>query len=288
MPEPIIDVGQEDFQAQVLDASFDLPVVVDFWAPWCGPCRVLGPILEKLAGEFAGRVRVVKVNTDQNPDVATAFGVRGIPNVKAFLHGRLVDEFSGALPEGHVRRFLEGLIPSPAEALCGQAQAAREAGEDELARVLLEKAIEADPSYTPARLDLAEWHIDMGNPETAGKLLEDLTPEFPADQDKLQALRARLNLANAAGGADLAALGARVAADPADLAARLALAQALALREDYRPAFEQLLEIVRRDRSFQEDAGRKTMVSLFQMLAGRPDAQEIVREYRAALARTLH
>ncbi|HYA76926.1 MAG TPA: tetratricopeptide repeat protein [Burkholderiaceae bacterium] len=288
MSEYSIDVSQEDFSTQVLEASRTMPVVVDFWAPWCGPCKALGPILDRVVADFGGKLRLAKINTDENQELAAHYGVRGIPSVKAFIDGQLVDEFSGALSEPQVRRFLEGLLPSPAQPILLEAQAARQRGNVAQARTLLQRALELDPSHPQAQLDLADVEIESGNVEPASQLLAAFEPEDSSQRERFDALKARLKLAEAARGADALALAARVSADPTDLGARLALAQTLALREEYRGAFEQLLEIVQRDRSFRDDVGRKTMLTFFQILSTRPEAQDLVREYRTALARTLH
>jgi len=283
-----VDVSQEEFQKEVLDASRRVPVVVDFWAPWCGPCKALGPILEKLAADFGGKLRLAKVNTDENQELAARYGVRGIPNVKAFVDGRVVDEFAGVLSESEVRQFLTGVIPSPAALFLTQARVALAQGRLVQAQGLLTRAIEIDPSNAEARIDLAELEIESKRLEQAGLLLEGLEVEHPSQRGRLDSVQAKLQLAVAAAGADVANLTARVADEPSDLDARLQLAQVLALREDYRGAFEQLLEIVKKDRCFRDDVGRRTMLTLFQVLGSRPEAQELVREYRRALAQSLH
>lgn len=280
------DVSVADFPQKVLDASRQVPVLVDFWAEWCQPCRILKPILEKLAVEYGGRFILAKVNSDQNQELAQRYGVRGIPAVKAFLGGELVDEFTGALPEGQVRDFIDRLIPSPAEPLRMQALEAHERGEVEAARKLMAQAINTDPRNDTSYLDYVELSLEAGAFDEAKEVL-DAVRERCRDTERVAALDAQLKLA-AGGGADTAALAARVAADANDLDARLQLANAQALARDYRAAFGQLLEIVRRDRKWNDEAGRKTMLTLFTMLAPQPQYDDLVREFRVALSRTLN
>ena len=280
-----VDVTVKDFQTQVIDASKKAPVLVDFWAPWCGPCRALGPVLEKLAAEYGGRFILAKVNSDENQSLARQYGVRGIPNVKAFANGELADEFTGALPETQVREFIDRLLPSPAEPLRQQALAAKARGETDATRKLLLQAITLDPRHEAARLDLVDLMIDAKDIEEARRLLDEIA-DRARDAVRVDALRARLQLvANSGSGADRASLERKIAAEPADLEARFELANLLALHQDYGPAMEQLLEIVRRERGFRDDAARKTLINLFNLL-GSDNA--LVREYRSRLAAALN
>ena len=279
-----VDVSNRNFEQDVITASHSVPVVVDFWAPWCGPCRALTPVLEKLAGEYEGRFILAKVNSDENQELAMRYGVRGIPNVKAFVDGQLADEFTGALPESAVREFIESLLPSPAEPLRQEALAANARGDAARAEELLRRAIQLDPRNEAARLDLIELLTAIDNFTEAQRLLDDIA-EPARDSVRVEALRARLILAGSRGSADKATLEARIATDADDLEARLELANLLALQADYRPAMTQLLEIVRRDRGFRDDAGRKTLVALFNLLG--PD-HELVREFRRELAALLN
>jgi putative thioredoxin len=280
------DVTVADFSQKVLDASSRVPVIVDFWAEWCQPCRILKPILEKLANEYGGRFILAKIDSDQNQELAQRYGVRGIPAVKAFVGGQMVDEFSGALPEAQVREFIDRLIPSPAEPLRAQAAAAHEGGDIEGARKLMAEAINLDPRNDASYLDYIELSLEAGAMDEAKEVL-DAVRERCRDQARVDALDARLKLASG-GGADTAALAARIAENANDLDARLQLANALALAGDYRAAFTQLLEIVRRDRKWNDEAGRKTMLTLFTMLGGKPQFDDLLREFRVALSRTLN
>jgi putative thioredoxin len=248
----------------------------------------LKPVLEKLAAEYGGRFVLAKLNSDQNPEIAARCGVRGIPDVKAFVAGKLVDEFTGALPEAQVRAFIDRLLPSPAEPLRSAAQEARARGDNEVAASLLADAHELDPASEAVQLDRAELHHrherrrrGAGPARCAG------APGARHGPPCRAAGPAEIDVA-AGGGADPALLAARIDANPDDLAARLQLAHALALAQDYRASLEQLLEIVRRDRKWQEEAARKTMLDLFALLGGNAQFDDLVREFRIRLSRTLN
>ncbi|MEW6120702.1 MAG: co-chaperone YbbN [Pseudomonadota bacterium] len=280
MSQHALDVGLADFNQNVLEESRSRPVVVDFWAPWCGPCKSLKPVLEKLAAEYGGKFLLAKINSDENQELAARYAVRGIPSVKAFIDGEMVDEFSGALPEGEVRAFLDRLIPSPADELRAQAMDARMAGDPSGALQLLAEASRLDPQNLGVRLDAAEIMLDLGETDEAQRL----AGSVPDDADPRAAqLKARLQFAGAAG-EDAAALRARVEADGNDLDARLKLANLLVASGDYEAGMEQLLEIVRRDRAFGDDVGRKTLLSVFNLLGG----GELVSRYRRLLASALN
>ncbi|MBT9539557.1 co-chaperone YbbN [Thiobacillus sp.] len=275
-----LDINLPDFQVAVLDESRTRPVVVDFWAPWCGPCKSLKPILEKLAAEYGGKFRLAKVNADDNQALSQQYGVRGIPAVKAFVNGEMVDEFSGALPEAEVRAFLDRLIPGPADELRAQAAVARAAGDPGAALQLLADASRLSPDDVGIRLDAAEIMLDLREAEEAQRLIgnvaDDADPRVPH-------LKARLQFLGAAG-ADEMALQARIAADANDLEARLALAKLAIAGQRYEDGMEQLLEIVRRDRGFQDDVGRTTLLTVFDLLGG----GELVSRYRRLLASVLN
>jgi putative thioredoxin len=262
-------------------------VVVDFWAPWCGPCKSLGPLLEKLEHEYAGRWRLVKVNVDENPQLAAHFQVRSIPHVVAFASGRPVDQFTGVLPESQLRVFIERLVPNPAQAEHRAALLARDEGQRDVARDHLQAALALDPGYDEARLDLIELLLDDDFVEEARREAGLLSPKTTQGIDvRYNALKTRLDALDAV--TDLPptdALEAAVASDPGNLEARFDLANALIARRAYEPALEHLLEIVKRDRSFRDDVGRKTMLSVFDLAAHQP---ALVSEWRRKLSTTLH
>ncbi|HYP68418.1 MAG TPA: co-chaperone YbbN [Thiobacillaceae bacterium] len=279
-----LDVGLAGFEQNVIEESRKRPVVVDFWAPWCGPCKSLKPILEKLAEEYGGKFLLAKVNSDENHELSTQFGVRGIPAVKAVVNGEIVDEFTGALPESAVREWLDRLIPSPAEELRVQAAAKVAAGDAAGALQILGEASKLDPQNEWVRLDAAEVLFELGQDAEAQRLLDSLKGEA-AGHPRAAQLKAKLSLAaGAEAGVDESTLLARIAANGNDLDARLKLANFHAANGNYPQAFEQLLEIVQRDRAFEDDVGRKTMLNLFTLLGADP----LVSEYRRKLAGALN
>jgi putative thioredoxin len=280
MSDHALDVGLADFPQQVLEESKHRPVVVDFWAPWCGPCKSLKPILEKLAAEYGGRFLLAKINSDDNQELAARYGVRGVPSVKAFIDGEPVDEFSGALPEDEVRAFLDRLIPSPADELRAEAAELRVADDLSAALQKLADASKIDPAHIGVRIDAAEIMLDLNEADEARRLIASV----PDDADpRVPQLKARLQFMDAAG-EDEAALTARVAANENDLEGRLKLANLLVAAGQHEAGMDQLLEIVRRDRGFGDDIGRKTLLSVFDLLGG----GELVSRYRRLLASLLY
>ena len=277
----IIEVSERDFQREVLERSYQTPVVVDFWAVWCGPCRMLGPILERLALEAKGDFVLAKVNVDENPGLAARYGVQGIPTVKAFVNGRVVDEFVGALPEPHVREFLRRVVPSPLDRQVQRAQQLLEAGKLTEAESLLRQVLEKEPYHGRALLVLGRVLLQQDRPDEALEALERIPPHLPEYREgsKWRAMANFRREARACGG--LQACRERLAANPDDLEARYGLAMALAAEGHYEDALRHLLAIVKRDRRFRDDGARKAMVAIFDILG---ENHPLTNEYRSKLA----
>ena len=282
MSQWVRNVTEDNFDAEVVEASRRVPVIVDFWAPWCGPCRTLGPILDRLADEHQGAFLVAKINVDENPRLAAEFGIRSIPAVKAIAEGEIVDEFVGALPEPALRQFVRRLLPSEADRLVEEGQAAETKRDTAAAEALYRRALESDPNQPQARLGIGRL-LASSNVEEALQELDRVLPGTP-QREEADRVASRLRLANE-NGAGLAELRARVEANPADLEARLHLARALAAAQDYEAALTHLLEIVKRDRNYADEAGRKSMLDIFNVLGAR---HPIAERYRGELARVLY
>lgn len=280
-----MDVSLADFEEKVVAASHQQPVVIDFWAPWCAPCKVLKPILEKLAAEYGGKFHLAKVNSDENPELSAKYGVRGIPAVKAMVDGRIVDEFTGALPEGQVRAWLDKLIPSPAEELRMAAQQRVAAGDLAGALQQLAQAAVLDPNNEWVRVDSAEIMLALGEVDEAQRLLDSLRDPGIIKDGRVLQLMAQVRLMGMqAEGESEASLAAAIAADANDLEARLKLAHILVAANRAAEGMDQLLEIVKRDRKFQDDVGRRTLLDVFNLLGGQGG---LVAEYRRRLASLL-
>jgi putative thioredoxin len=280
----IIDVTVDNF-TNVVERSMQLPVLVDFWATWCEPCKALLPVVEKLATEYQGKFLLAKVNIDEQQALANQFGVRSVPTVKLIRDGRIVDEFSGALPESQVRAFLDKHMAQPADRFLAAAEQAWENGDTVQAETLLHQAMSEIPEDHRARLMLAELRAVTGQTDEAAQLLA-MLPADLALSPQAEALRARLTFASAAAGApEIEVLQQALTANPKDSHARHQLAARLVLMGDFEAALEQLLDLVRQDRAYGEDAGRKGMLQVFELLGGKG---ELVSRYRRLMFTAMH
>jgi putative thioredoxin len=277
-----IDVGDADFEHEVLEHSQETPVVVDFWAPWCAPCGVLGPILERLATEHRGAFRLAKLNVDVAPETAQRFEIRSIPAVLGFREGKPVAEFLGAQPESVVRQFLEALLPTEADRLVREGRSLALAEDPMGAEARFREALEREAFHPGAALGLAKLLAARGESQEALDLLESSAPagSLAEEAERLAAeLRTRAGASQ-----DLAALRRRTSELPDDLSARLELGRALAAQKSYAEALSELLEVVDRDPDFQEEAARKAMLDIFALLG--PE-DPLTLEFRGRLAKTL-
>jgi putative thioredoxin len=256
--------SDQGFAADVVEASKVQPVIVDFWATWCGPCRTLGPALEKAVLEAKGAVKLVKIDVDKNPVFAGQLRVQSIPTVYAFKDGKPVDGFMGAVPESQIRTFIQGLVgqagPSDLERLLEDAKADLEAGDIGGAAQLFAQALQAAPDNVKAIAGLARCYVAGGDFERA-KEVADMAPADASDPD-LASVRAALALA-AEAPAETAGLEQRIAANPGDHEARFELAKAFAARGRMGEAADQLLEIIARDRAWNDEAARKQLLTVF-------------------------
>ncbi len=267
----IKDSGIETFAADVLEASREKPVIVDFWAPWCGPCKQLGPLLEKVVNEAKGAVRLVKINIDENQEIAQQLRIQSIPTVYAFRNGQPVDGFMGAIPESQLRAFVQQLTGgsagvSAADDTLAVAEGAYASGDLATAAQGYAQALQDEPGHPKAAAGLARCYLKSGDVERARKTLQLVRPDG-AEDEAIRAVEAEVKLREqAAQAGDTAELRARLDTNPNDHQARYDLALALDAKGDRTGALDTLLDIVRRDRNWNDQAARKHLVTLFEAM----------------------
>lgn len=252
----VIDITESSFATQVIEESLNRPVVVDFWAAWCGPCKTLGPILERMAAEDAGRWLLAKLDVDQNPGLAAQFGVQGIPTVIAFRDGRLANRFTGALPEAHVRTFIDSVLPTELDTAAARADAALDRGEIAEAERGFRSVLEEDPGHEVAGVGLATILMDRDDPEAALDVLSRL-----AKSEEVRRMEAAARLWGGIG--DIAALA--LAAESGSEQDRLTFARALSVNGDTAEAMQILVDLVGERGESAEDA-RAALLDLFEVL----------------------
>lgn len=281
----IFEVTAEDFPHIVLEASQTRPVLVDFWAEWCAPCRSLMPLLAKLADEYGGKFILAKVNTEEQRELASQFGIRSLPTVKLFHQGRPVDEFMGALPEPEIRAFLENHIPRESDGLLSQADALLLQGDAAKAGELIDQAHRMDPENPRVKLSYARYKATVGELADAKRLLQELPPD-EQEKPEVAAMLARIGFDLIKQNApDAATLEKTLEQDPSNSEARYQLACHRIMESDYPAALELLLTLMQRDRQYGDDAGRKGMLQVFELLGGEG---ELVKQYRNRMFNALH
>jgi putative thioredoxin len=285
--DTVIDTTTQTFARDVLEESGRRPVLVDFWAPWCGPCKTLGPVIEKAVKATKGAVRLVKMNIDEHPAVAGQLGIQSIPAVIAFANGQPVDGFVGALPESQVKAFIARVAgpagPSDAEALVADGEALLAAGDVPGAGERFAAALKIEPESVAAVAGLARALLASGEVDRARQTL-DMLPESASNDARVKAVRAQIDLlAQTAGLGDKASLEARIAADPGDLQARFDLALLLNAEDDREGAVDRLLEIVRRNRSWEEEKARKQLLQFFEAWGPMDEATRAGRRQLSSL-----
>jgi putative thioredoxin len=280
----VFDANAATFEEAVIRKSLETPVLVDFWATWCGPCKTLGPILEKLAADYHGAFVLAKVDVDKEQELAAAFQIRSVPTVMLVKDGQLVDGFPGALPEGQLREFLKHHGIEPAEPAAEEAAPAPPAPLDPHAEVLrLRKAIEAEPDKSELKLDLALALLQTGAATEAEQLLDGLPANLATDDRTVQA-RARLGFAALLKDAPPAeTLEAAISADPGDLRARHLLGVRRLVSGDAEAGLSQFIEMLQHDRAYGDGLARKSLIDAFRVV----EDEDLVGRYRRKMSSLL-
>jgi putative thioredoxin len=270
----MINVTVANFETEVIEASQQLPVLVDFWAPWCEPCKVIGPLLEKIETDYAGRFKLVKIDSDAEQQLASAFGIRSIPTCVLLINGQPVDGFMGALPEGQIKEFLDKHVPA-AEVLEAaeeelNAQDALAQGDVKSALALLLQAVQTDPNNDDARFDLVKLMLQLERDDEAKVVFAPVIAKA-AGVRRLDSLARWMKARDAQDmvtdpQARKADLEARIASNKRDFESRFALAQLLWAHNQFVPAMDELLEILMRDKTWNEDLARKSFIAILDII----------------------
>ncbi len=273
MSKYIYDVTDENFEEIVVEKSYERPVVIDFWAPWCGPCRVLKPLLEKLANEYG--FILAKINTDENPHIAQEFGVSGIPDVRIFINGKEVERFVGALPEPKLREVISKYIKSEADKLLEEAQEAYKNGKLAVAEQIYEKLLEEFPENKKMAVEAAQFFIKEGRLDKAEELLNSIKDYHKEYFSKAQAVKELITFKR----------WCEELKPENELDKLLQEGACLALQEKYKDALDKFLKVVQLDKKYKDEAGRKAMIAIFNLLG---ESNPLTKEYRRKLAMWLY
>ena len=282
--DDILDVTQENFQQAVLDESHQRPVVVDFWAAWCGPCQQLMPLLQQLATQYAGKFRLAKVNSDEQQALAQQYGVRSLPTVMIFRHGKPADQFMGVQPEPNIRAMIDQYLEKPSDKLIEQAREQAKTGDVDGALATLKAALEEDPDNGDLRIELARALAQSGDPEAAETELAKL-PLDQSEKEEAKTLRARLVFAKTAAGVDPQALAKELqTGDPRPEALEQMAAYAM-LSGRAEEALGLYLQLMKQHRAYNDGAGQQGLLAAFKVLG---DNHPLVGQYRRQMASLLY
>jgi putative thioredoxin len=281
----MIELNESNFDAEVIGRSFQMPVLVDFWADWCAPCKMLTPVLDKLASDFPDQLQIAKVNTDLERGLAQKHGIRSLPTLQLYRNGELVEEVLGAQPESTLRALVEAYLVRASDNTLQEALALAARGERARALQLLEQAREQDPQNPRVPLELVKLYIDDGRLDEASQFLAAL-PHEVRESDEGKGLRLLLEFAaTAAGAAPVDTLKARLEENPADSEARYQLAARQVMESDYDAALESFITLLTRDRDFNEGAAQRGLLAVFSVL-GEDDPR--VATYRRRMFTLMH
>lgn len=281
----IVNSDLASFTEDVIVASGEQLVMVDFWAQWCGPCRSLTPLLEKLVGQYDGKLKLVKIDTDANQEIARQFGIRSLPTVFFFFKGKPVDQFMGLQPEAAIREKIDKYLLNQSDLMFQQANAAYEAGQREAAMAFLQQLIQNEPGNEPAKLQLLQW-LSLANRMEEARTVAGLLSKESRESPQYRGFATKVEFSETLTGLkDIDQLLQELETDHENMDMRFDLSLALIGAERYAEALENLLDIVRRDRHYRDEEPRKTMIKVFEMLGGKG---ELVTAYRRRLARLLN